>query len=453
MTRRVLAGYLALTVLVLAALEIPLGIQHARAERGDLETRVERDAVALGSIAQDALRRGSSRQLRSVAAVAYRYARNTGSRALVVNDRGLAVVDTDVADAGRRSFASRPEIAAALAGRVTSGVRYSETLKGNLLYVAVPVASGGRIDGAVRITYPMSAIDARTTRYWLILAAIAAIVLAFATLVGLRLSGFAIRPLRRLEDAAVAVGEGDLDARAPDETGPPEVRSLARVFNETVAKLEHLVRSQSEFVADASHQLRTPLTALRLRLENLERDVDVRGREELDAAVREVERLTALVESLLALARAVARAEPAGEVELRALVQQTIASWSALADEHDVTLAAASDGACRVRASEARLRQVLDNLVENALDASPRGGRVTITTTATELRVRDEGPGLREDERARAFDRFWRAGPGAGSGLGLAVAKRLVEADGGEIALEPAAGGGLEAVVRLRSVD
>jgi signal transduction histidine kinase len=453
MTRRVLAGYLALTVLVLAALEIPLGIQHARAERGDLETRVERDAVALGSIAQEALRRGSSRQLRSVAAVAYRYARNTGSRALVVNDRGLAVVDTDVADAGRRSFASRPEIAAALAGRVTSGFRYSETLKQNLLYVAVPVASGGRIDGAVRITYPTSAIDARTTRYWLILAAIAAIVLAFATLVGLRLSGFAIRPLRRLEDAAAAVGEGDLDARAPDETGPPEVRSLARVFNETVAKLEHLVRSQSEFVADASHQLRTPLTALRLRLENLERDVDVRGREELDAAVREVERLTALVESLLALARADAGAEPAGEVELRALVQQTIASWSALADEHDVTLAAASDGACRVRASEARLRQVLDNLVENALDASPRGGRVTITTTATELRVRDEGPGLREDERARAFDRFWRAGPGAGSGLGLAVAKRLVEADGGEIALEPAAGGGLEAVVRLRSVD
>jgi signal transduction histidine kinase len=453
MTRRVLAGYLALTILVLASLEIPLGIQHARAERRDLETRVERDAVALGSIAQDTLRQGSPRQLQSVAAVAYRYARNTGGRAVVVNRRGLAVIDTDVTDAGRRSFASRPEIAAALRGRVASGVRYSRTLEQNLLYVAVPVASGGRIDGAVRITYPTSAVDARTTRYWLILTAIAAIVLAFATLVGLRLSAFAIRPLRRLEDAAAAVGEGDLDVRAPDESGPPEVRSLARVFNETVAKLEQLLRSQTDFVADASHQLRTPLTALRLRLENLERDVDARGRGELDAALREVERLGALVESLLVLARADAGAEPPGEIELAPLVEESVASWSALAHELGVTLAAATDGVRRVRASEARLRQVLDNLIENAVEASPPGGRVTIATTGSELRVRDEGRGLTEEERARAFDRFWRAGPGAGSGLGLAVAKRLVEADGGEIALEPADGGGLEAVVRLRAVD
>ena len=93
---------------------------------------------------------------------------------------------------------------------------------------------------------------------------------------------------------------------------------------------------------------------------------------------------------------------------------------------------------------------MLDNLVENALEASPPGGTVTVTAAGSELRVRDEGPGLSAEQRERAFDRFWRARAGEGSGLGLAIVRRLVEADGGDVELEPAPGGGLEAVVRLR---
>ena len=123
--------------------------------------------------------------------------------------------------------------------------------------------------GAVRITYPFSAVDARILRYWLLLALIGVVVLAGAAVVGLGLARFVTRPLRSLEEAAAAVGEGHLEARAPEREGPPEVRSLAAVFNETVAKLSRLLRSQGEFVADASHELRTPLTALRLRLESL----------------------------------------------------------------------------------------------------------------------------------------------------------------------------------------
>ena len=137
----------------------------------------------------------------------------------------------------------------------------------------MPVAAGGVVDGAVRITYPTSAVEARITRYWLILLAIAVVVARARGAVGTAIAGFVIRPLRSLERAAAAVGDGDLDARAPENDGPPEVRSLAAVFNRTVARLEQLLRSQNEFVADASHQLRTPLTALRLRLENLEQDL------------------------------------------------------------------------------------------------------------------------------------------------------------------------------------
>ncbi len=291
------------------------------------------------------------------------------------------------------------------------------------------------------------------TRYWLILLAIAAIILALAALVGVQLAAFVIRPLRDLERAAAAVGDGDLAARAPEDEGPPEVRSLAAVFNETVGRLDQLLRSQSEFVADASHQLRTPLTALRLRLENLERDLAEPGRADLEGALAEVERLTRLVEALLVLARADARAAPAGEVDLRELVEERVAAWEARADDLDVRLVCDASGGGSARASQDGLRQVLDNLIENALEASPPQGTVTVVAAGGELRVRDEGSGLTPEQRARAFDRFWRGRPGTGSGLGLAIVRRLVEADGGEVELLPATGGGVEAVVKLSRSD
>jgi len=451
---RILVGYLGLVVVVLAALEVPLGVQFGRNEQRTLETKVEHDATTIASIAPDTLRRPTRKRLQAIAAVAYRYRRDTGGRVVVVNRKGVAVIDTNARGTGVSSFATRPEIAAALRGNVASGTRESKTLGGRLLYVAVPVAANGRIEGATRITYPTSAVDSRIRRYWLVLAAIAAIVIAVAVVVGLAVATFIARPLRRLEGAAAAVGAGDLTARAPEHEGPPEVRSLAAVFNETVAKLEQLLRSQQEFVADASHQLRTPLTALRLRLENLARDVAPAGRVELDGAVAEVGRLGSLVEALLALARADTSREPAGRVDVDAVVRESVGAWSALAGERGVRLTTVGEHATPARTSEARLRQVLDNLLENALEVSPKGSTVTVETRPAppwlELRVRDEGPGLEPDERKRAFDRFWRKRSGEGSGLGLAIARRLVEQDGGSVDLLDAPGQGLEAVVRLR---
>ena len=348
---------------------------------------------------------------------------------------------------GGESFASRPEIVAALAGKYPRGVRYSKTLHERLLYVAVPIASSGRVHGAVRITYPFSAVDARILRYWLILGLIGVVVLAGAAVVGLGLARFVTRPLRRLEETAAAVGEGHLEARAPERDGPPEVRSLAAVFNETVAKLGRLLRSQGEFVADASHELRTPLTALRLRLESLPPSHD------RDAALHETDRLRDLVDGLLALARADAGTGAAARVEASALMRERVEAWLPLADEHGVDLVAQLDGPLPVRAAPERLTQVLDNLLANALEASPAGGTVTLSARFAspwvELHLRDEGPGLTPEQRERAFDRFWRAGSGGGgSGLGLAIVKRLVVADDGKVELREAAGGGVDAVVR-----
>jgi len=454
MTRRLLAGYLSLTVIVLVVLEIPLGVANARSERRDLSAKVERDATSVASLAEDTLETGRRTAVPALQEIAERYARDTGGRVVVVDAQGLALVDSSPPEPGPRSFASRPEVAAALAGDVSSGIRHSRTLGTDLLYVAVPVASSGVVHGAVRISYPTSTLDARVRRYWLLLGAIALIVLALAVVAGVRLSRWVARPLLRLEEAAQAAGGGDLRARAPVDDGPPEVRSLALAFNDMVAKVEALLGSQHEFVADASHQLRTPLTALRLRLENLEADVAEPSRAGLESALAEVERLVQIVEGLLALARADSGEAPAGAIDLAALVAERVGAWQALAEERGVALRAEGGPLPAAHAAPERVVQVLDNLIANAVEHSPPGKSVTVRASTSgerlELRVTDKGPGLSADERARAFDRFWRGRTGsAGSGLGLAIVRRLVETDGGEALLEEAPGGGLAAVVRL----
>jgi len=388
-------------------------------------------------------------------AVAARYRRAFGGRVVIVDRRGRALADSTPTVPGESEFMTpaRPEFAAALSGHTASGIRRSRTLGTGLLYVAVPVASGSRILGAVRITYPTTTLDSRVRRYWLTLLAVGAIVLAAAAVIGVVLARSVAGPLRRVEQTAARVGAGDLAARAPEDEGPPEVRRLARELNDTTAKLDVLLRSQEQFVADASHELRTPLTALRLRLENLEVDVAAEARESLAAAVAETDRLARLVSELLALARAEDDVEPAGPIDVAALATARADAWSALADERGIVIDARSAPAV-ARGGSGRVEQVLDNLLANALEASPRGGTIRVTAgrrnSWIELHVVDEGPGLAGAARARAFDRFWRAGAGQGSGLGLAIARRLVAVDEGQVELLDADTGGVDAVVRLR---
>jgi signal transduction histidine kinase len=444
-TRRLLASYLALTVVALAALEIPLAIVNARNERQDLTAKVERDAFAAASLAEDRLQAGTGRSP-ALQALARGYRRDTGGRIVIVDRRGRSLADSHPTVPGETQFATRPEIEAALSGLTATGIRRSRTLGAGLLYVAVPVASNGVVHGAVRITYPTSELDVRVRRYRLALLAVAGLVLAAACAVGVLLARSVTRPLRRVEEAASRVGGGDLAARAPEDAGPPEVRRLARELNDTTGKLAALLHSQEQFVADASHELRSPLTALRLRLENLEPVPE--------AALQEMDRLGRVVDELLALARADAEPSPPTAVDVADVTRRRVEIWQAFAGERGVRLEA-TGGEARAQTATGRLEQVLDNLLANALDVAPRGSVVRVEVARSsawvELHVIDHGPGLSPEGRDRAFDRFWRGHGGrGGSGLGLSIAKRLVTADGGEIELRAAPGSGIDAVVRLR---
>ena len=448
MRGRLLLSYLTLTVFVLAVLEVPLALRYASQERQQLTARVERDAVALATFAgpnNDAAGRARMR------AYAASYRARTGGRVLVVDRAGKPIVDSGPT-IGVTSYASRPEVAQALNGTVASGVRFSKTLGHDLLYVAVPIASVGTVRGAVRITYPTSAVDARVHRYWLVLAAVASVVLILALAIGLRFAESISRPLRALQLAARRAGEGDLSARAPTTAGPPEVRAVAHAFNESAATLEALVMAQREFVADASHQLRSPLAALRLRLENLERDVLPEGRAGLEHAQSEVGRLSRLVDGLLELARADRTPSSPELVDLAGVIEGRVESWSALAEERGVELRPGHTAAVGL-ATPGRLEQMLDNLLANALEVAPPGSAILLTAARrgafAELHVIDAGPGMSAQERERAFGRFWRASSGSGTGLGLAIVRRLVESDGGSAELHAAETGGIDAVIRL----
>jgi signal transduction histidine kinase len=456
--RRLLGSYLTLTVVVLLILEIPLGLRFGDHERDQLTTQIERDAVVVSTLVEDSLQDGA---VPAPTSLIGRYAKQSGARIVVVTSDGIAVVDTGGSGAGR-SLLARREIRAALAGTVSSGSERSDPADTRVVFVAVPVASAGRVFGAVRVTSPASALDDRIVHYWLVLGGIAMLTLAVATTVGLVLARSVTEPLRRVERATDAFGSGDLAARVGEPGGPPIVRSLARSFDDMAARLEDLVVAQDAFVADASHQLRNPLLALRLRLENLVAGDADDVADDVQRALDEVARLSRTVDGLLALARAdrSGSVRPSVPADVGALVRARRDEWSALADERGVTLiVVAPDHPVRALVTPDRFAQVLDNLLANAIDTAPPSSTVELAVRdggpLVEVHVIDEGPGLSDLERRHAFDRFWRSASASptslgGSGLGLSIVRKLVAADGGDVELESGAGGGVDAVVRHR---
>jgi signal transduction histidine kinase len=461
--RRLLFSYLSITAFVLLVLEIPLGVSYANSVERRLTSDLQHDAFSLAIRSQQpldaaAVGTGAARALQSLA---NRYQQSAGGRVVIVDANGRSVADSDQTSPIGRDFSTRPEVRRALDGAEVSGTRSSRTLATQLLYVALPVGSATGIQGAVRITYPASVVDDQIRHIWLLLAATGGVVLGIVFLASLLLARSMIKPLADLEEAAVGLGRGDLTTRAEVPKGPAELTVLAESFNVTATRLEQLVGAQRGFIADASHQLRTPLAAMRLRLENLEADVHGAAAEDLEGALAEVGRLSRLVDGLLVLARAEQSQSDPAPVFVDEIIDGRCEAWDAFADEKQVRVEASIDGAPVALATPGRLEQVVDNLLNNALEVAPAGSAVRVLARTTrdwvEVRVSDEGPGMSTGERARAFDRFWQSAPARRDGrpnghfgLGLSIVRELIVGDGGEITLEPSASGGLEVVLRLR---
>ncbi len=296
------AAYLLAAVVI--ALAVPLALSVDRRATSELESDVVANGTVLSGRIADLVRIGATNRL---AGVVDQATVGEGARTVVVDENGVVLADSEGAAVAGEQFASaeRPEFQAALAGGVDVRRRRSDTLNEDLLLVTVPVTDRGGVIGALRVSAPLGEVESSVRSSWLALALIGVAVVGAGLVLAWILAGSVARPVEKLRAAAGRVGRGDLDARVEPE-GPQEIDELGRSFNRMAGELSSNLAAQRDFVANASHQLRTPLTGIKLRLEAI-RGQGGGAADEAAKAEAELDRLSALVDDLLALARAASR--------------------------------------------------------------------------------------------------------------------------------------------------
>jgi two-component system, OmpR family, sensor kinase len=438
-------------LLALIAFGVPLALSLRDRVDSEVRSQARSQADVVAVTASELLYPTRAAGLRRLVRVA---ADSVRGRVIVVDGRGRLVADSAGTRPGR-SYADRPEVSKALGGSSEQLTRNSETLGTEILATAVPVLEHGSPRGAVRITQSIDAVHRAVRTSILDVAGLAAVVLALGVVAGALIAQQIARPIRRLDRAARRVAGGDLDTSVAVE-GSTEQRSLARTFNEMTQRVKRLLRVQQDFVADASHQLRTPLTGLRLRLEGLgdhflrEPAVDA----EVGAAMREIDRLALIVDELLILSRAGEHELPGERLDLGDAARRAAERWGGMAAERGISLAAGVSGEpASGWCAGPDLDRSIDALVENALLYSPPGSAVEIAAAPGRVEVLDRGPGLAPGEEEAVFERFSRGRAGRqgpdGTGLGLPIARELTRQWGGDVTLSDRRDGGLRAVIEV----
>lgn len=270
-----------------------------------------------------------------------------------------------------------------------------------------------------------------------------------------------VNPLADVIYAAGAVARGDLKTRIPTQ-GPQDLRSLSESFNEMASSLERNDRERREMLADVAHELRTPLSVIRGRLEGIVDGIYSENGSQVSMALEQTYVLERLVEDLRLLTLAETRQLPFDKstVDLGGLIEKVLELFSAEAQEKRISLSFdEKHGNLTSFVDPQRFEQVVSNLLGNALRYVPEGGKVWVTANETpdglRITVNDNGAGIPAEDLPYIFDRFWRKDKSrsrvsGGTGLGLAIAKQLVEAQGGKIEARNSPGGGLQVSIRFR---
>jgi signal transduction histidine kinase len=441
-TRRILLALLALTATVLVAAVVPLALKATAHDQQSYVYAAEQATRSVAAIAEEPISVNKTNAALKKTLEDYK---NQGDGVLVLDASRHMVLG-----AGNLPVAYQPLISKA----VSQGESATQVTKSRVV-VAQPVWNdkihSDNPIGFVVFERPTSQLNDSTSALWLYLALLAATAMLAAAMIAITFARWVSRPLVTMDGAARRLADGDLAVRATTGSGPPELRRMAATFNMMAGRLETLVHGHRAMLADVSHQLRTPLAALRLRIDLLAADSGPTAAAELAGAQGEIARLSRLVDGLLAAARAESVTEQRVVINLVSAAAERVAAWLPVADSAGVKLvmepteAAQVPGAV-VAVGAGHLEQVLDNLLANAIEALDEGGRVAVTVSATEtgtqLVVADDGPGMSPEERGRAFMRFFTASPN-GIGLGLAIVHRLVTSNGGTARLSETPGGGL----------
>lgn len=487
MRTRLLATVLSLVVLVLLGLGLPLALIVADSEQQQLFLDRLTVTSRLASLAQRPLLDGNPDTLTEVL---QRYQQVYGIGAQVVDQDGKVVASSPD---GVQAPDPGADLSAALAGIRPKPGPLVLPWDARPMVLAEPVLVDGQVRGAVVTASPTGQLRAWVVLWWAGIAVGGLLALFVAIVLALPVVRWILRPIRELDEAtgrvAEAVAGGAAFAPVAADTGPPELRKLVLSFDQMAATVVDILAAQRAFVADASHQLRNPLTALHIRLSNLDGQVEPDGTEDFEAATAETKRLSRVLEELLAMARAEsASAEPV-IIDASAALADRVATWRAVAAADEVELRLDSPPDLHVVAMPRAVDSTLDALLDNALKFTAAHARLLaqagapqgdehLPGAADEVRsaaarsvaarsvevsaqrsgervvisVRDHGPGLDPAELARATDRFWRSPTHqnvTGSGLGLAIVQRVVERSGGALRLDLPDGGGLRVSIEL----
>jgi signal transduction histidine kinase len=441
-TKRVVAALLTLTLAILVAAVVPLALGAMAHARDAFVYGTARTAASVAAIAEARLDDHSADPALESAMLS---AARQHDELLLLDRHGIVVVSQGVPqDGGWRRLVDQATERNGPTTELTSARAIAvQTVWGD-------GKNSGTAIGTVVLERPTTGLNRQIDSLFTYLIGLGGAAMAAAVLVAIFIARWVGRPLARLNAAARTIADGDLSVRAKAGDGPPELRRMATTFNMMAGRLEALVHGHRAMLADASHQLRTPLTALRLRLDLLAVDSSPATAAELAGAQEEIARLSRLVDGLLATARAEAVTEQLEQIDVVEVAAERVAAWHPVADGHGVKLLAEpSDGTAYplVALGAGHLEQVLDNLLDNAIEAlGDAAGTIRVwaawSGTAVTLTVADDGPGMTPQERSRAFLRF-STGTQNGTGLGLAIVHRLVTANGGSIRLDDTPGGGL----------
>jgi signal transduction histidine kinase len=323
--------------------------------------------------------------------------------------------------------------------------------------LAEPVFDDGDVIGAVLVSADVEAPRTAILQQILLLSAIAVVLIALGVLLVFRLARWVLSPVRRLDEAMVAIERGEMDARVAEDAGPPELRRMARVFNGMADEIERVMTRQQEFALNASHELRNPLNALLLRVEHLATGLGQEWRDDVEETREEGRRMTRILETLLGLARGGRGDSTISAVDLATLAARRLDAWRDVAAQRGVALRSTGESSVMSVTDRTIVESALDAVIDNAVKFSPEGARIDVGARRAgevcRITVRDRGPGLTEEQAAAATDRFWRSadsGDVPGSGLGLAIATDLLATVGGELTVASAEGGGLAVELLFR---
>lgn len=425
---------------VLLALGVPLAVSLASAQQQNVVVDRIDDTAYFAAIARPAAdtTSGSRDDLRILSRELESYYEVYGIRAGVFlpNDTPLANGPTtwflpetgEVREAFEESLLSR---------RSHDPKQVWPWQRGRLV-VASPVIRDGDVVAVVVTDSPTGEMRSRILNGWLIIAGGLTAAMLVAVGAALRLTGWVLRPVRVLDVTTHEIASGRLKSRVAVASGPPELRRLARSFNEMADNVEDVLEQQRAFVADASHQLRNPLAALLLRIELLAFELP-EGNEEIASVQTEGKRLAQVLDDLLDLALAEHTAADLRLTDVGALAAERVAAWAPTAEAKGVRLL----GNCPPTtgwADPVALSSALDAVIDNAVKFTPKDESVEVSVTSngavSTIEVVDNGPGLTDEELARIGDRFWRSGRHQnikGSGLGLSISRALLSAGGGTI--------------------